>query len=719
MKGKMHYEEGMTSYLQYTQHDLVTPDGSITKFKLVNSKEAHAEVTIEAIPPIFIGYQIDKSLIFFNFKSVLAQLGLNAVEQEIVFDQKNARAFVKVIITALSPLASKMLQELGIGAYIGKLFAADDRRRVRNPDYFSRMFGRSDRDGRPLLSLGGLQGSEKLTVERIDGRIIAFLALREGCMTYEPSIESFLPTLGRALKQKKTLRELLRLHQVWKQGIPRVVQSDDVLLVCSAPLHIRTVFGRVVDSLLPTGYQHTSARILQPDTQASGDIYELFGNATKEIYDIPLEFYTLEPHREHSFFSDRDQLQESLEDSKTIFDTFQTAPDPQENRAAVFLVKGSYMLKLQESDWVIRNSPQQSFPGISHKTRQSLMVERYIEQQPCYPFLKGIEQGTITSQGVLFTRYFPSPLMKRMLLSYYVQSHLMGLYFQHPSKANGYYFSQEDRSMLIDLVTFGVPVYWADQTSGQILKYVQRPNKTSGMFVPLNKISMFERATFFGIYGSNLLTGNFAEELKKLLEGILKMRQTVDHPLLNKHTPLALVTGGGPGAMEMGNRMAQELDILSCANIVDFQVKPDIIVNEQKQNPYIEAKMTYRLDQLIERQAEFYLDFPIFVTGGIGTDFEYSLEEVRHKVGSRPFGPILLFGTPEYWREKVTSRFQCNLQSGTIKGSEWVSNSFFCIQNAAEGLKVYHDFFTGKLKLGKEGPFYKDGFVIVGNKKSL
>jgi predicted Rossmann-fold nucleotide-binding protein len=189
------------------------------------------------------------------------------------------------------------------------------------------------------------------------------------------------------------------------------------------------------------------------------------------------------------------------------------------------------------------------------------------------------------------------------------------------------------------------------------------------------------------------------------------MRSQLDHPLLSKTTPLALVTGGGPGAMEMGNRLAKELDILSCANIVDFQLRPDSIVNEQKQNPYVEAKMTYRLDQLVERQAEFYLDFPIFVMGGIGTDFEFALEELRHKVGSRPVGPILLFGSPNYWKEKITPRFQCNLKAGTIKGSEWVSNSFFCITGADQGLRLYREFFEGKIKTGPEGPIYDDGFV--------
>jgi predicted Rossmann-fold nucleotide-binding protein len=701
----------MSSYLFPGHFDLVTPDGQIEKITFIDESHALVEVLIESISPAFIGYQIDPIQLMFNFKSVLAQLGLNGIGKEISFDRLHATARVQVEISCIGSIARAMLPLLSSGAYIGKLFAADERRKVRSPDYLTRMFVRSDRDGRPLLSLGGFHGSEQLTIEVINGKSVAFLALRAGCMEFEPSVQSLLPTLARALKQQASLRNLLRFHQKWVPNVPRIVAKDEILLVCSAPLHIRTVFARVATSLLPKGYYHTSASVLQPDTEASGDIYELFGSSDKEIYDIPLEFYTLEPHREHVFFADRDQLQGCLEDPQAIFSAFKTAPEPFTHRSATFIVKGSQMLRLCSEDWIIRDPQQQPFPGIVHKIRQSLMVERYIEQQPCFPFLKAIEKGLITSQGVLFSRYFPSPLVKRMLLSYYVQSHLMGIYFQIPSRSSGYFFSQEDRAMLTDLFTFGIPVYWADESSGQILQYIQRPGKTSGMFVPLKKVEMFEKAIFFGIYGSNLFEGNFEIELKKLLKGIIDMKAGLDHPLLNQETQLALVTGGGPGAMEMGNRMAKELDILSCANIVDFQLRTHAVINEQRQNPYVEAKMTYRLDQLIERQAEFYLDFPLFVMGGIGTDFELALEELRHKVGSRPFGPIILFGDPNYWKEKITHRFQCNLKSGTIKGSEWVSNSFFCIQSAEQGLHLYHDFFTRKINIGKDGPIYPNGFV--------
>ncbi|SCA63241.1 hypothetical protein SCG7109_AK_00190 [Chlamydiales bacterium SCGC AG-110-M15] len=704
----------MESYLYSGHYDLVTPDGTLTYFQLLSNTEAEGLVQIDEISPVFVGYDIDSSLVVFNIKSTLAQLGLDGVGVEYELDRKNQSAKVKVIFTARSAAAQAILKLLDVGASVGKLFAKDDRRRVRDPDYLSRMFGRSDRWGNPLLSLGGLQGSQDLVLDKIEGRTVAYISLLDGRVEYDDSIFGFLPLMAKALKEGVRIRDLLPLHQIWKEHAIQTIDEEGCLLVKTPPLHIRTVFGYVVDELLPLGFHHATANVMQPDTAASGDIYELYGSSPTELIDIPLEFYTLEPHREYVFFRDRDQLQSCIEDETTLFKAFETSPQIENQRTAVFVVKGEQLLNLKESDWISREPHPHDFPGIAHGTRQQLMVNRYIRQLPSYQFLKAIENGLISSQGILLVRYFPSPMMKRMLLSNNVQNCMKAIYFLHPSSSHQDFFSHEDRALLVDLSKFGIPVFWVDQVSQKVLQYIQRPERDSGMFVPLKEVQSFLKATTFGIYGSNLLEGSFEEDLLKFLEGVLALKEEFEHVLLNKDSSLALVTGGGPGAMEVGNRVAKKLGILSCANIVDFRVHDEYIpVNEQLQNPHVEAKMTYRLDKLVERQAEFHLDFPIFLMGGVGTDFEFSLEEVKRKVGSTDPNPILLFGSEDYWRQKVSHRFQCNLDSGTIRGSEWISNCFYCVQSAEDALHIFRRFFDGTLAIGPTGTCYRDGFATM------
>lgn len=700
-------------YLDPTHFDLVTPDGYITSLTHLPDGTAEAVVFIQNISPVFVGFQIEKELVIFNIKSTLAQLGVDGIGIEYELDEKKKCAQLKIKLMAHGDIGRKMLSILPIGAGIGKLFAADERRRVRKPYYLSRMFGRSDIEGSPLLSLGGLHGSEHLILDVVDGRTVAYLSLQNGRVKYHGDIEGFLWTIAQALVKDFPTRKMLSLHQIWDPHAQRNIDENEILLVRTLPLHIRTVFGRVVQDLLSEGYRHTSASILQPDTAASGDIYELFGKSKRELTDIPLEFYTLEPYREYVFFSDRDQLQTSLENDKLLFKAFETAPKPETLRASTFIVKSEQLATLQEKDWIACETRPFEFPGTAHSERQAMMVERYIENQPCYPFLQSISEKVITSQGVLFSRYLPSPLMKRMLLGYHEQKVLKEIYFQRPSLSSQIFFSSEDRALLHDLEHFGIPVFWVDETTQRVLQYVEKPEADTGMFVPLDKVQTFLKSTIFGIYGSNLMSGPFEEMLTALLKGILDLRAVTNHPLLSKDTPLALVTGGGPGAMELGNKVAKELNILSCANIVDFRQKEGAVINEQKINPFVEAKMTYRLDKLVERQAEFNLHFPIFLIGGIGTDFEFCLEEVRRKVGSVIPTPILLFGEKEYWNQKITCRYKANLESGTIKGSEWISNCFYCARTAEQALSMYHAYFENKLQIGKDGPVYEDGFVTL------
>jgi len=336
-------------------------------------------------------------------------------------------------------------------------------------------------------------------------------------------------------------------------------------------------------------------------------------------------------------------------------------------------------------------------------------VMRYLRDQCEYPVL-----SAITGEGVLLTKFFPSPSMKSLLLSPAVNKKVLAIVFGGVSREYGSYFSAEDRNMLADLDSFGISLYYFSAERNELYQFTLRVGCDVGMFVPIQRRDEYLRATFLGVYGSNLIAGDLEAELEILLSGLLELRKTCGHELLNPDRPLALVTGGGPGAMEVGNRVAKKLGILSCGMIVDFGAlkrKPGVTINEQKHNPFVEAFMTYRPEKLVERQADFNLDIPIFLTGGIGTDFEYALEEVRRKVCTTPPNPMVLFG--DTWPPKITHRFQTNLAAGVIKGSEWIANVPYVVTGGKQALKVLTSFFEGTLPIGPTHPGNEIGYIKV------
>ena len=347
--------------------------------------------------------------------------------------------------------------------------------------------------------------------------------------------------------------------------------------------------------------------------------------------------------------------------------------------------------------------------------KDQAVLKNFIKSQAIYTIVKAMQEGNITSQGVILTTHLPAPLLKSFLLNERVTRCLKAIYFKTPSIRNGEYFSHDDRTMLADLAKASVDLFWVDFTSHLLLKYVLRADKDFGMFVPVHKVKDFKKATFFGIYGSRLTESDYREEFKELFKGLMQMQNELSHEKLNPDTPIAISTGGGPGVMAMGNQIANELNLLSCGHAVNFLKEHERDEEEEPMNPYIQAKMTYSLEQLIIRQSEFGLDFPIFCQGGVGTDFEHALELLRTQVGNRPAAPVLLFGPPDYWRAKITATYQMNRKMGTIRGSEWVSNVFICVQNHTQALSVYYKYFTNRLEIGPNYLPADEGFVIVAD----
>ncbi|BAE81527.1 conserved hypothetical protein [Chlamydia felis Fe/C-56] len=691
--------------LFHRNHDATSPDGYLTSsLRMLSPNIYEGEIEILNIPEYFLGFHLPKHCLHLNLKSSLAQLGVDAKIKEAELSKECSRARLLVQMSSHDPIASVMLTLLEPGDYVAKLFAADDRRLVRSLQYLERMLKHTDKAGMPLLCFGK-KLEHLISLDVIDDRLVVSLPTLPGVVQYDHKIYGLLPLIGKALGQPNMrVRNFLALYQ-YKVEREKIPYRNRILLIKTEPLHIRTVFARVVDSLLPEGVKHTAANILEPTTQESGDIYEFYGTSSVPVEIIPLEFFTIEPYKEHSFFCYRDSLKSSLESEKCIFDIFETAQGTQE-KAATYISKGSEIPELSPNSWLVGSAKslydkRNPYPENLHE---------YIEEQPCFPFLQAMETGHITSQGVLFSRYFPSSCLKGMLLSYHVNYYLQQIYFQIPSYNYGEYFSEHDRSLLMDLYFSGIPTFWVDRASKRVLQYVKRRGQDSGMFVPVKRVQEFRSAYFIGIHGSGIVSEGYKEDLREFLQGIHSLTQEMPIPGFPPNTPLAIMTGGGPGAMSIGNEVATELNLLSCGNTVDFEQSPGA---PQAANPYTQAKMTYRISSLIQRQEHFHVDLALFVTGGLGTDFELSLELVSIKTGKKPPVPIFLIGPASYWKDKITPLYQSNCTAGTNRGSEWVSNCVFCISSPKAGIEIFRRYMNNTLPIGPEHPPYPDGFIEV------
>ncbi len=696
-------------------YDLITPDGKIIKIEKTSDVASKAEIFISDIHENFIGFDIDKSDLTFNIKSTFAQLGISSKMDGIELSHSLLSAKVYLTFFSFNDIGKQLLSLLTPGIFAGKLFAKDPRRIIRSSEYLNRLFGKSDHQGNPLLILSEEYKTEEIIDDSEKHRVLVRVPLRKGHFVYDNHIKGFLPTVVKGLcENKPSFRKFLYLHQEHVQA-PRVIPKNDFLLVKTMKMSVRTLFSRVAHDMLPEGYNHASADILEPQ-MTSGDIFEFHSTnptapPTTEITHIPLEFYSLEPYREFFFFNDKELLRADLEKKEVIFKALATAP--KDDNAATFIVKKFQLKQLQTSDWIISDpelyAPLPTFP----KTREEKnAVNEYIQRQAEYPILKSMQEGYISSQGILFSKNFTSNLLSSFLLNEHVTRCLKGIYFLCPSNSHGNYFSHDDRSLLRNLAKQNIDVFWADKETDLLLKYVPRKDMDTGLFVPIDKVADYENATIFGVYGSRFEITSFESELRKLFTGLIEMKKRVDHDLFQKNHAIALATGGGPGIMAMGNLIASELGLLSIGHAVDFR-RPHETNNDvdETMNHYIQGRMTYRLEQVIIRQSEFGLDFPIFFEGGIGTDFEYALELLRIQVGSKKIAPIILFGDPEYYKAKLAGAHQENLKRGTIKGSEWISNCFYCAQNYKQALSVYYKFFTGSLEIGREYKGCIDGFI--------
>ncbi len=139
-------------------------------------------------------------------------------------------------------------------------------------------------------------------------------------------------------------------------------------------------------------------------------------------------------------------------------------------------------------------------------------------------------------------------------------------------------------------------------------------------------------------------------------------------------TPIYVVTGGGPGIMEAGNRGAFEADGKSIGlNIV--------LPHEQAPNPYITPELCFQFHYFALRKMHFLMRSIALVCfpGGFGTLDELFETMTLIQTGKCRRRPILLFGR-DFWTRLID--FDLLIETGMIGAGD--VNLFNFVETAEE-----------------------------------
>jgi len=112
-----------------------------------------------------------------------------------------------------------------------------------------------------------------------------------------------------------------------------------------------------------------------------------------------------------------------------------------------------------------------------------------------------------------------------------------------------------------------------------------------------------------------------------------------------------IVTGGGPGIMEAGNRGAYDVGAMSVGHNITLP-------HEQLPNPFISPQLCFQFRYFALRKMHFMLraSAVILFPGGFGTLDEMFEALTLRQTGKLQAVPIVLYGS-DYWRKAINFEF--------------------------------------------------------------
>jgi predicted Rossmann-fold nucleotide-binding protein len=274
---------------------------------------------------------------------------------------------------------------------------------------------------------------------------------------------------------------------------------------------------------------------------------------------------------------------------------------------------------------------------------------------------RGVEFGTELLAKVkpgagitLFMRYFPNLFEHLALCNAALEGKVKRLVFRHASYEHGQFLSARDHGRLADYQGLGVEVFWCNDVRKHVATHVYRGLR--GYFMEPKKIEAFKTPLIVAIYGS---TKPLPDEDEANLERLLVNLKSFFGG------SIAILTGGGPGAMQQATDIAHSLHIPVGANFIETV--------DQRTNQTADFYQTFQGRSRHSRQRWFEVaSFHIFCMGGVGTLEEVGLTLTDMKLGIIELSPVVFFGAsgeePYWW----PLRRQLEVMVGNARAPTWL-----------------------------------------------
>ena len=275
------------------------------------------------------------------------------------------------------------------------------------------------------------------------------------------------------------------------------------------------------------------------------------------------------------------------------------------------------------------------------------------------------------ARATLLLGYFPNLVEHTEICQAALERKIERVIFRRASYEHGTFLSSRDHGRLADYATLGLQVFWCQDERQHVVTHEFRGLR--GYFMEPHTVDRFKSSLIFAAYGSSKpLADVELAKVSRLIENL--------HALFGDD--IAIMTGGGPGAMQQTTDIAQARGMLVGASFIETV--------DQRTNKTAEFYQTFQGRSRQARQRWFEVaSFHLFFMGGVGTLEEVGLTLTDMKLGVIERSPLVFFGRHDgehYW-EHLRRQFATMVEVG--RAPAWLQENVLVTDEPDEVARFY------------------------------